>query len=67
MIELQMARTYVRAHLDRVRADIDEDDDAGFTTLEWMAIAGVVVAAAIIIAVIVMNKAKDASNNINVQ
>ena len=42
-------------------------DDAGFSTLEWVAIAGVVIVAAIVVATILMNKAKDGANSVNVQ
>ena len=34
---------------------------------EWVAIAGVVIVAAIVVATILMNKAKTGANNINVQ
>jgi hypothetical protein len=62
--ELLVLRAWVHARIAKVR---DTGEDAGFTTLEWVAIAAVVIAAAIIIATILMNKAKKAANNVNVQ
>lgn len=66
MTELQMLWAYMRARIANVRGD-DDRSDAGFTTLEWMAIAGIVVAAAIVIATVLMTKGKDAASNLNVQ
>jgi hypothetical protein len=65
MTELQVLWAWVNARIGKVREE--HGDDAGFTTLEWVAIAGVVIVAAIIIATILMNKAKDGANNVNVQ
>lgn len=62
MIELQVLWAWVAARAEKAR---QEDD--GFSTLEWVAIAGVVVVAAIIVATILMNKAKSGAHNINVQ
>lgn len=71
MTELQMLWAWIDARIDQVRDkdadDTGSDNDAGFTTLEWVAIAGVVVVAAIIVATVLMNKAKDGANNVNVQ
>jgi hypothetical protein len=64
MTELQLLWVWVNARVDRIR---DKGDDAGFTTLEWVAIAGVVIVAAIVVATVLMNKAKDGANNVNVQ
>lgn len=64
MTELQMLWAWVNARIATVR---DGGDDAGFTTLEWVAIAGVVIVAAIVVATVLMNKAKDGANNVNVQ
>jgi hypothetical protein len=65
MTELQVLWAWVNARIGKVREE--HGDDAGFTTLEWVAIAGVVIVAAIVIATILMNKAKDGANNVNVQ
>lgn len=62
--ELLLIRAWVSARIAKVR---DNGEDAGFTTLEWVAIAAVIIAAAIIIATVLMNKGKKAANNVNVQ
>jgi len=64
MIELQMIWVWAQARIAKIR---EEGDDAGFTTLEWMAIAGVVIVAAIIIAKVLMDKGKKAADGVNVQ
>lgn len=64
MTELQMLWAWVNVRIAKVR---DEGNDSGFTTLEWVAIAGVVIVAAIVVATILMNKAKDGANSVNVQ
>lgn len=65
MIQLQMLGAWTNARIDKIREEAG--DDAGFSTLEWVAIAGVVIVAAIVVATILMNKAKDGANNVNVQ
>ena len=65
MIQLQMLWAWTNARISKVREE--SGDDAGFSTLEWVAIAGVVIVAAIVVATILMNKAKDGANNVNVQ
>jgi hypothetical protein len=65
MTELQVLWAWVQARIGEIREE--NGDDAGFTTLEWVAIAGVVIVAAIIIATILMNKGKSGANNVNVQ
>lgn len=65
MTELQLLWAWVNARIGKAREK--HGDDAGFTTLEWVAIAGVVIVAAIIIATILMKKATDGANNVNVQ
>jgi hypothetical protein len=65
MIQLQMLWAWANARIDKIREE--SGDDAGFSTLEWVAIAGVVIVAAIVVATILMNKAKDGANNVNVQ
>jgi hypothetical protein len=65
MTELQMLWTWVNARLGKIREE--PGDDAGFSTLEWVAIAGVVIIAAIVVATILMNKAKNGANSVNVQ
>ncbi|WP_375504652.1 hypothetical protein [uncultured Jatrophihabitans sp.] len=65
MTELQMLWAWVNVRIGKIRED--SGDDAGFTTLEWVAIAGVVIVAAIVVATILMNKAKDGANSVNVQ
>ena len=66
MIHLQLLWAWTNARIDKIREE-QGGDDAGFSTLEWVAIAGVVVVAAIVVATILMNKAKSGTNNINVQ
>ena len=65
MIQLKMLWTWTNARIDKIREE--SGDDAGFSTLEWVAIAGVVIVAAIVVATILLNKAKDGANNVNVQ
>jgi hypothetical protein len=65
MTELQVLWAWVNARIGKVREE--HGDDAGFTTLEWVAIAGVVIVAAIVVATILTNKAKSGANNVNVQ
>ena len=63
MIQLEMLWAWTNARIAKIR----EEPDAGFSTLEWVAIAGVVIVAAIVVATILMNKAKTGANNVNVQ
>ena len=65
LIELQLVGAWAAERIGRIRAE--SRDDAGFSTLEWVAIAGVVIVAAIVVATILMNKAKDGANSVNVQ
>ena len=65
MIELQLVGAWAAERIGRIRAESGDDD--GFSTLEWVAIAGVVIVAAIVVATILMNKAKDGANSVNVQ
>jgi hypothetical protein len=65
MIQLQMLWAWANARIGKIREE--SGDDAGFSTLEWVAIAGVVIVAAIVVATILMNKAKDGANKVNVQ
>lgn len=65
MIQLQMLWAWTNARISKIREE--SSNDAGFSTLEWVAIAGVVIVAAIVVATILMNKAKDGANNVNVQ
>jgi hypothetical protein len=65
MIQLQILWAWTNARIGKIREE--SADDAGFSTLEWVAIAGVVIVAAIVVATILMNKAKDGANNVNVQ
>lgn len=65
MIELQMLWAWIDARIGKIRNQ--HGDDAGFTTLEWVAIAGVVIVAAIVVATVLMNKAKNGANKVNVQ
>lgn len=72
MSELQLLWAWMTAHLDSIRVRQHErhdgqDPEAGFTTLEWVAIAAVVIVAAIVVATLLMNKAKTAAGNVNVQ
>jgi hypothetical protein len=65
MIQLQMIWAWANARIGKIREE--SGDDAGFSTLEWVAIAGVVIVAAVVVATILMNKAKDGANKVNVQ
>ncbi len=65
MIQLQMLWAWTNARIAKIREG--SGDDAGFSTLEWVAIAGVVIVAAIVVATVLMNKAKTGANNVNVQ
>lgn len=69
MLELQMIWAWTTAHIDALRHDEDGNRtaDGGFTTLEWVALAGVVITAAVIVATVLMNKARTGANNVNVQ
>ena len=66
MIHLQLLWAWTNTRIDKIREE-QGGDDAGFSTLEWVAITGVVVVAAIVVATILMNKAKSGTDNINVQ
>ena len=65
MIQLHMLWAWTNARIGKIRED--SGDDAGFSTLEWVAIAGVVIVAAIVVATTLMQKAKDGASNVNVQ
>lgn len=67
MIQLRLLWAWLHARLGNHRDTDDGRGDAGFTTLEWVAIAGVVIVAAIVIATILMTTAKDGANNVKVQ
>ncbi|MGH3626503.1 MAG: hypothetical protein ACRDRL_03535 [Sciscionella sp.] len=69
MTQLQLLWAWMHARLGNGRDTDDGVDgsDAGFTTLEWVAIAGVVIVAAIVVATILMNEAKTGANNVKVQ
>lgn len=64
MIELDLVWAWARARIDKIRED---NEEGGFSTLEWVGIAGIVVVAAIVVATILMNKAKSGADNVNVQ
>ncbi|MCW2525898.1 MAG: hypothetical protein JWM76_758 [Pseudonocardiales bacterium] len=65
MLQLQLIWAWANARIAKIRTE--SGDDAGFSTLEWVAIAGVVIVAAIVVATVLMNKAKSAAQNVNVQ
>jgi hypothetical protein len=65
LIELQLVGAWATERISRIREE--SGDDAGFSPREWVAIAGVVIVAAIVVATILMNKAKDGANSVNVQ
>lgn len=65
MIELQLLWAWATDRIDSLREK--SRDEAGFATLEWVALAGVVVVVAIVVATILMDKAKNAANAVNVQ
>ena len=64
MTELRLLWAWVTTRIEQIR---DDDDDAGFSTLEWVALAGVILVAAIVVATVLMNKAKNAAKAVNVQ
>ena len=64
MTELRLLWAWVTTRMDQIH---DGGDDAGFSTLEWVALAGVILVAAIVVATVLMNKAKNAANAVNVQ
>ena len=64
MTELQLLWAWVTTRIEQIR---DNEDDAGFSTLEWVALAGVILVAAIVVATMLMNKAKNAAKAVNVQ
>jgi hypothetical protein len=66
MIHLEMLWAWTNARIQKIREE-QGGDDGGFSTLEWVAIAGVVIVAAIVVATILMNKAKSAANSVTVQ
>lgn len=65
MIEVQMLWAWANARVAKIRDE--QGEDAGFSTLEWVALAGVIIIAAIVVATILMNKAKTGAGNVNVQ
>lgn len=70
MVELQVLWAWTAARIYTIRRHASPDggeSDGGFTTLEWVAIAGVVIVAAVTVATVLMNKAKQGANNVNVQ
>lgn len=64
MSEVQMVWAWMHARIGKTR---EHGGDAGFTTLEWVAIAGIVIVAAVVVATVLMTKAKNGANNVNVQ
>jgi hypothetical protein len=64
MNEIQMVIAWAAARVQIMR---DNGDDAGFSTLEWVALAGVIIIAAIAVATVLMTKAKTAAGKVNVQ
>lgn len=71
MTELHMLWAWLNARVGKLRDTSDDNGnngaDAGFSTLEWVALAGVIIVAAVVVATILMNKAKTGANKINVQ
>ena len=63
MVEIQMVYWWAVFRLHTLR---DNRDD-GFTVLEWVAGAAIVIAAAIIIATILMSKGKAKANQTTLQ
>jgi hypothetical protein len=63
--ELQVLWAWMSARIGKAREE--HGGDAGFTTLEWVAITGVVIVVAIVVATILMDKARNGANNVNVQ
>ena len=64
MVEIRMVYWWAVLRLRTLR---DNSGDAGFTVLEWVAGAAIVIAAAIIIATILMSKGKAKANQTNLQ
>ncbi len=67
MIELQLIAAWLNARIAKIRAEDEAGRQAGFSTLEWVALAGVIIIAAIAVATVLMNKAKTGAGRINVQ
>lgn len=65
MVQIQMLWAWAAGRLAKVRDE--QDKDAGFTTLEWVAVAAIVLVAAIAIATVLMNRARTAADGVNVQ
>ena len=64
MVEIRMVYWWALLRLRTLR---DNGRDDGFTVLEWVAGAAIVIAAAIIIATILMSKGKAKANQTNLQ
>ena len=64
MVEIRMVYWWAVLRLRTLR---DNSGDDGFTVLEWVAGAAIVIAAAIIIATILMSKGKEKANQTNLQ
>ena len=64
MVEIRMVYWWAVLRLRTLR---DNRGDDGFTVLEWVAGAAIVIAAAIIIATILMSKGKAKANQTNQQ
>ena len=65
MTEMTMLYAWAQARLRQLRHG--DSDDAGFGTLEWVALAGVIIIAAIVVATTLMNTAKDGAARVKVQ
>lgn len=64
MLEFQMVYWWAAA---RIRAIKDNGEDSGLVALEWMAIAAIAIAAAIVIGLVMYNKGKTKANQTNLQ
>ena len=67
MIEIQMVYWWAAFRLQALRDNRDQRGDDGFTVLEWVAGAAIVIAAAIVITTVLMNKGKSKANTTNLQ
>jgi hypothetical protein len=67
MMELQMMLTYLRAHRYAVQHTTRDEHDKGADIIQTVIIVAAFAAAAIVIASILVAKAKSAANNIKTQ
>jgi hypothetical protein len=67
MLEFQLVYWWAANRIRTIRDRRDHHADRGLVALEWMAIAAVAIAAAIIIGIVMYNKGKAKANSTNLQ